>query len=122
MFADGISVCDYVDGIKVFPTAPVYLRQHLKKWKNSNNMRDQLRQSQRQLEELRRAQQTSERDYINSLRGENSPFPASPFQVGSRTSLNATSTTRSQQLPSHPVGDAGQSLEEPRHPRGRGTS
>lgn len=44
--------CEHVDGSEIFPTAPSYLRRHLKKWERSNQVRDKLARIQHQLADM----------------------------------------------------------------------
>ena len=61
--------CKHVDGIEIFPTAPSYLRQHVKKWQRSNHVRDHIRKAKHKLEELRAVNATTLNTFLSARNG-----------------------------------------------------
>lgn len=88
--------CNYVDGIEIFPTAPSYLRQHVKKWQRSNDVRDQLRKAKSKIEEMRAVNSATLNTFLSARSSpvvegtELHPLNAAArgaFAVGERSSL-----------------------------------
>ena len=89
--------CKHVDGIEIFPTAPSYLRQHVKKWQRSNHVRDHIRKAKHKLEELRAVNATTLNTFLSARNGsvaeatEQNPLAAAArgtLRVGQRSSLS----------------------------------
>lgn len=81
--------CKHVDGIEIFPTATLYLRQHVKKCQLSNHVRDHIRKEKHKLEELRAVNVTTLNTFLSGSNGTKSSRSCSTRGLESWTAVQS---------------------------------